>query len=67
MTVSVLCVSKKCFWHFFEGLHSCTGRSTSIANALLVTLGKCEHLLSLVGASASLVRWQSHPPGRLLV
>ena len=47
-------------------MHSLTGRSTGIAKALPVTLGKCKHLLSLVGASASLGRPYG-PPGRSFV
>ncbi|MBQ7139813.1 MAG: hypothetical protein IJO39_12560, partial [Clostridia bacterium] len=52
-----LSVSKKCFTHFFEDLHSRTGRSAITgASPALATLGKCKHLLSLVGASASLMQ-----------
>ena len=57
--VRAFIVSKKCFRHFFEGLHSVTVCSAITAEAALATLGKCKHLLSLVGASASLVRLSS--------
>ena len=52
-------VSTKCYRHFVEVLHSLTGHSAITGTSpALAMLGKCKHLLSLVGASASLVQRQ---------